>query len=126
MQQNQFWNMSAAHWTSSRILGCTGCHGGPTLPDGTFATYTSVAGEPNYTNGGPGTPTANSHQRHVSALSISDSTQCSICHRSTVDAGMANKLRDYSTSHLDRNRNVTFDTARAGAAASWNAATATC
>ncbi|KAF0218944.1 MAG: cytochrome C family [Geobacteraceae bacterium] len=123
MQNNQFWNMTAATWNSARTLDCTGCHGGPALPDGTFAAFTSVAGEPNYANGGAGTPTANSHAKHVAGAGLADSTGCARCHRNTVDMGISGKLRDYSSAHLNRSRDVTFSAAVQGR---YSAATQQC
>ncbi len=108
MQQNQFWNMTAATWGSARTLSCTGCHGGTQLPNGSFAAYTSIAGEPAYPNGGPGTATANSHRAHVPGAGMTNSTGCTACHRTTVDAGIANKFRNYSAQHLDGLRSVSF------------------
>jgi predicted CxxxxCH...CXXCH cytochrome family protein len=112
-KENQYWNMSSATWYSGTNLSCTGCHGTLTLPDETFQAYTSVAGEPNYPNTGAGTARANSHQKHVVGIQ-SDTTGCSRCHRSTVDAAIPNKLRDYSTAHLDRSRSVRFAAAIQG------------
>ena len=37
-----------------------------------------------------------------------DSRGCADCHRTTVDAGVAGKLRNYSSAHLNRVRDVTF------------------
>ena len=114
MQVNQFWNMTAADWYSSRALSCSGCHGTATLPDGTFAGFTSVVGEPNYANGGAASSTANSHGKHVGGAGVADSTGCARCHASTVDASVPGKFRDYSTSHLSANRNVSFSPAVQG------------
>lgn len=112
-RENQYWDMSSSGWDSGANFSCSGCHGTLTLPDGTFQAYTSVAGEPSYPNTGVGTPLANSHQKHVVG-SQDDTTGCSRCHRSTGDATIAGKLRDYSTVHLDRQRNVDFAAAIQG------------
>lgn len=90
---------AVAAWTSATGYGCNGCHGA----DSAFA---AAAGEPNYANGGAGTATANSHQRHVASLGITATTGCAACHCRTVDAAVANKLRNYSTLHLNQARNV--------------------
>ena len=109
----QYWNMSSANWYSARTLSCNGCHGGEKMPDGTFAAFTTVAGEPAYANGGVGTATANSHQAHVQRT-FADTTGCARCHTSTVDSIVAAKLRDYSSTHLDRQRDVVFSAAIQG------------
>uniref|UniRef100_C6E386 Cytochrome C family protein n=1 Tax=Geobacter sp. (strain M21) TaxID=443144 RepID=C6E386_GEOSM len=98
-----FRNMTGTKsWASTGTLSCNGCHGyGP----GTFA---SVAGEPNYLNGGAGSGTANSHQKHMAGANLLDSRGCAKCHRSTADQGMAGKLRDYSSAHLNGSRDVSF------------------
>ncbi|HBG06429.1 MAG: hypothetical protein A2075_00465 [Geobacteraceae bacterium GWC2_58_44] len=95
-----FRNMTGSKaWDGSAQIGCDGCHGyGP----GSFA---PVAGEPNY----PSRAGAeNSHQSHVAGAGMADSRGCAICHRSTVDRGVANRLRDYSSAHLNGVREVSF------------------
>jgi predicted CxxxxCH...CXXCH cytochrome family protein len=104
-----FWNMTAANWYSGRKLDCTGCHGNAQNAD-----FAPVAGVPNYPNGGVGSPTANSHNKHVTTLSITDTKGCAKCHAKTVDSGAANKLRDYSSSHLNRTINVNIQAAYGG------------
>lgn len=98
-----FWNMTASNWYSTRTLDCNGCHGNATPAD-----FAPVAGAPNYVNGGATTPTANSHNKHVPGAGIVNSTGCAKCHYRTVDAAIANKLRNYSTLHLNGTRNVNF------------------
>ena len=98
-----FWNMTAANWYSGRTLDCTGCHGNAGTAD-----FAPVAGAPNYANGGVGSTTANSHSRHVPGAGIIDSTGCAKCHYRTADAAVAGRLRSYSTSHINRVRDVDF------------------
>ena len=97
----------APSWSGGN-LNCKGCHGARTAAEG--AQYDSINGEPNYPNGGPGTPTANSHNHHVVSLGITDTTRCSNCHAKTVDPVIASKLKDYTAAryHLNRQRNVVF------------------
>ncbi|WP_145026279.1 CxxxxCH/CxxCH domain c-type cytochrome, partial [Geobacter argillaceus] len=106
--------VNPAAWNSATTYGCNGCHG------------TSGFGAPDYANGGAGTTTANSHSKHVSQLNITDTTGCAVCHRRTVDMATANKLRNYSTLHLNGTANVTFNTTRAGSSATWTSGTGTC
>ncbi|HEY6872934.1 MAG TPA: CxxxxCH/CxxCH domain-containing protein [Geobacteraceae bacterium] len=88
-------------WSGSAKLSCNGCHGyGP----GTFASF----GAPNYASGAAGSPTANSHKKHVYDSGMTDTTGCVKCHRTTVDKIFANKLRDYSTAHLNQARDISF------------------
>jgi len=94
-------------WGSGTLV-CKACHGSRTTAQG--AEFNSVNGEPNYVNGGAGTPTANSHNRHVVAIGITDTSKCSNCHYKTVDQNLPSKLKDYSAAiyHLNRNRDVVF------------------
>jgi len=94
-------------WSSGALI-CKACHGSRTVAQG--AEFDSVNGEPNYVNGGAGTPTANSHNRHVVAIGITDTSKCSNCHYKTVDKNLASKLKDYSAAiyHLNRSRDVAF------------------
>ncbi|MBJ6723112.1 CxxxxCH/CxxCH domain c-type cytochrome [Geomesophilobacter sediminis] len=87
------------NWKGSAKLDCSGCHGyGP-------GEFVPVAGEPNY----PSAPGAeNSHLKHTVGAGMADSRGCAACHRTTVDAGVAGKLRDYSSAHLNGSRDVTF------------------
>lgn len=82
-------------WNGDAKMGCNGCHGyGPGV-------FTPVAGEPNYATG-------NSHQKHTVGAGMLDSTGCAVCHRTTVDQGVANKLKNYSSTHLNGVREVSF------------------
>lgn len=90
---------TVAAWDSGTNYDCKACHGAD-------SGFVSVAGEPNYTNTGAGTANANSHQQHVAGFGITGTTGCSICHYRTVDAAAANKLRNYSTLHLNRSRDI--------------------
>ena len=67
---------------SGAALNCKGCHGAQVTPTAGVA-FNSVAGEPNYTNGGSGANNANSHQKHVKT---DGATTCVYCHSTTVDA----------------------------------------
>ncbi|NVN98888.1 MAG: CxxxxCH/CxxCH domain-containing protein [Geobacteraceae bacterium] len=100
-RQNRFWSMTGANWYSERSLGCNGCHGTPALPDGIFASFTSLAGEPNYANM-TAAGQRNSHKTHTRGGRSVGTTICTSCHASTVDASIAGRLRSYSTSHLNR------------------------
>jgi predicted CxxxxCH...CXXCH cytochrome family protein len=102
-------------WTGA-ALSCNGCHG------------TSGFGGPDYTNGGAGTATANNHPKHISALGITDTTGCTICHIKTANGTTANKFKDYSAAsyHLNGTPNVYFNKTKAGAAATYTASGATC
>jgi predicted CxxxxCH...CXXCH cytochrome family protein len=107
MPVNQYWNMTSANWYSGRTLTCSGCHGTAVLPNGEAAAFESVAGEPAYVNL-TGQGQRNSHNRHITRTGIADSSGCAKCHATTVDGSIANKLRDYSSAHLDRTRTVAF------------------
>lgn len=74
--------VNPAIWTSATTYGCNGCHG----------TSNAATGAPDYTNGGAGSTTANSHAIHVARLGITSTTGCYYCHANTVDSGTANKL----------------------------------
>lgn len=87
-----------AAWNSATTYLCNGCHG----------TSNTNTGAPDYANGGANTATANSHPKHVSSLGITDTTGCNKCHYRTVDSATANKLRNYSTQHLNQAPNVYF------------------
>jgi len=67
---------------SGAALTCKGCHGAQVTPTAGIA-FNSVAGEPNYINGGSGANNANSHQKHVKS---DGAVTCVYCHNSTVDA----------------------------------------
>lgn len=87
---------TAPKWDST-ALGCTGCHG-----------VGSTYGQPNYTTGGSGTASANTHSGHVTAA-----TDCYSCHRRTVNA-TGTTLRNYSSRHLDGTIDVNFPTTIGG------------
>ena len=101
-----------AAWTSTTTYGCNGCHG-----------TTSAIGAPDYTNGGLGSTTANSHAKHVAGAT--DTTVCSNCHVKSASATVGGKFRDYTAAmyHLNGTPNVLFNAAKAGATASWSAGT---
>lgn len=94
-------------------LSCNGCHG---ISGGSFS---SIAGEPNYANGGAAAPLANSHRKHVTVAA-----DCGICHANTSTTGIS--IKAGSTIHTNGVIDVNFNTARAGATATWTAATKTC
>ncbi|HEY6872949.1 MAG TPA: CxxxxCH/CxxCH domain-containing protein [Geobacteraceae bacterium] len=101
-------NMTGAgnNWYSTRTLDCNGCHGSATAPD--FAPF---YGAPNYANNTTASVARNSHKKHTQGaglISVSDTRGCVKCHRTTVDASAQNKLRDYSSAHLNGIRNVSF------------------
>ncbi|AJE04967.1 hypothetical protein GPICK_15940 [Geobacter pickeringii] len=107
---------SSKLWTGNATLGCNGCHG-RSNPN---------TGAPDYANGGIGSTTANNHAKHVAMLGIADSTGCYVCHRKTVAASTANRMRNYSTLHMSGAPNVAFNSTRAGVSATWTSGTATC
>src|SRR6185369_13773981 len=69
---------------SSTLSGCRGCHG-----RAAFAAFTSVAGEPNYANGGTNNIRSNSHDKHMGG---SGNKSCVYCHGETslTDGSLAN------------------------------------
>jgi predicted CxxxxCH...CXXCH cytochrome family protein len=85
-------------WKSTTVfVNCVGCHG-------TSADFVSAAGEPNYTSGTAGSPSANSHKVHVGTAGA---TTCYYCHAdvvgttgTTVNAKHINRLITYSTSSV--------------------------
>jgi predicted CxxxxCH...CXXCH cytochrome family protein len=95
----QYYTMN---WGTDTIDDCKGCHGRYTPED-----FTSIAGEPNYANGGAGAATANSHSKHVGAA-----TDCTNCHNSTTTTGT--EIINGATIHTDGTRDVdiaaTWDT----------------
>ncbi|MCM0080736.1 CxxxxCH/CxxCH domain-containing protein [Geomonas sp. Red32] len=103
-------------WNSTGTLACNGCHG----------TSNATTGAPDYTNGGAGTTTANSHAKHVSGAT--DTTICATCHQRTASATVGGRFKDYSASlhHLNRTPNVYFDSTKAGTTATWTQASTTC
>jgi len=109
-------------WGSSAVFNCSSCHGNA---DG--ATWTSTFGTPNYDNKYDGTiATANSHQKHTVETNMVDSRGCVKCHATTVDQGVANKLRDYSSAHLNKVRDVAFDITFVGYSGRYKEVTKTC
>lgn len=82
---------SSVSWsTGPAIVNCAGCHGAASPAD-----FTSVYGEPNYVNGGPGAFLANSHRMHIGSAAASS---CFYCHKDTVNgAGILS-----GATHLDR------------------------
>ncbi|AJE02507.1 CxxxxCH/CxxCH domain c-type cytochrome [Geobacter pickeringii] len=98
---------AAPSWTGT-ALGCNGCHG-----------TSNTLGTPDYPNGGPGLPLANSHVRHVAVAG-----DCDKCHTNTTTTGTA--IKAGSTVHTNGAIDVNFNTAKAGTAATWTAATKSC
>ena len=104
-------------WTGSATLGCNGCHGyGP-------GAFVSIAGEPNYASGTAGSATANSHKKHFGDAGLTNSTGCALCHDHTVDRDVPGKLKNYTTQHIDGNRDVIFSATVGGV---YNAGTRSC
>ncbi len=105
----------AVSWTTGpAISNCIGCHGSDSAPD-----FTSAAGEPNYANAGAGLLKSNSHKSHTTKLTDKGAASCGICHVNTVSAG--GTAIAASGLHLNRQVEVTFDSARAGSGARYNA-----
>lgn len=103
----------SAQWGG--MLDCRGCHGNDPAP-----AFASLAGEPNYANAGAGQPRANSHEKHTRNGAVS----CDACHTLTTTTGTS--IVAGSLLHANGINNVTFDTAKAGAAATYASATKTC
>jgi predicted CxxxxCH...CXXCH cytochrome family protein len=100
---------STMAWNGAGI-GCNGCHG-----------VSNSQGYPDYVSNGSGSTKANSHAMHVVTRSIS----CSTCHIQTTTDGLSIALT--ATTHIDQNtQNVSFNTASAGASASYNTTNKTC
>ena len=97
-------------WGSATNLGCNSCHGTST-----------ATGAPDYANAGAGQPNANSHAKHVGA----GLSSCDTCHTGTV-AASGTAIEIGSMLHTNQTLDVTFNTAMAGAGATWTAATKTC
>ncbi len=99
-------------------LDCKGCHG-RFLP----ADFVSIAGEPNYANGGGGTATANSHGKHVGA-----NTDCATCHNLTVGGTPDQISGSDPAQHIDTTRDVAiiaaYDTN--GATSNYDTGSKTC
>lgn len=86
-------------WDGAATLDCSGCHG--SQPN---ASWSTTIGAPNYRNNS--TSNNNSHQKHVA--SMNDTKGCAKCHNTTVDAQIANRLKDNSPAHLNMVRDVSF------------------
>lgn len=98
-----FKNMTGSKlWSGSAKFDCSGCHG-----SSANAAWSTTLGAPNYKNHST-VATANSHQKHVLENEMADTRGCAKCHRNTVDMGVANKLRDYSSAHLNKTRDIKF------------------
>ena len=67
--------VAANNWKSAATLDCKGCHGS----DSNAGSFTSQAGEPNYSNAGTGQLRANSHLKHVGTTGAAT---CQNCHNS--------------------------------------------
>jgi predicted CxxxxCH...CXXCH cytochrome family protein len=92
-------------WSAGTLANdCKGCHG----------TTSSTSGEPDYSNGGAGTNTANSHAKHDRA----STTDCNKCHDLVVN-GSGNLFS--GSEHLNGAAN-----ASGAAIGSYNASTETC
>ncbi len=89
-------------WRGTARFDCNGCHGSEA-----GASWNNSFGAPNYDNG---IPAANSHKKHTVDAGLTDSRGCAICHATTVDRNVANKLRDYSSAHLNKTRDIAFQT----------------
>lgn len=103
-------------WTGAASLGCNGCHG-----------RSGALGAPDYANGGAAPiATANSHAKHVAGAA--DTTVCSNCHAKTANLTVGAKFKDYTAAsyHLNGTPNVYFNTAKAGATATFTQSTGTC
>ena len=109
-------SMATDTWKAATTLDCKGCHGSDVAP----AFTSSAAGEPNYTNGGPGALRANSHQRHTTA----GPTSCDACHTGTNTSGAA--INTGSVLHINKTADVTFNTVKVGASATWTAGSKIC
>ena len=111
---------AVASWTSTTSYGCASCHGAET--SGPAGVFTSKFGEPNYnsyTTAGS-TNYRNSHAKHVAAA-----TDCQICHVTTTRTGFS--ILSTSTAHIDKTRNVAFNTANPKVAtATYNSTLKTC
>jgi predicted CxxxxCH...CXXCH cytochrome family protein len=101
-------------WNSGTVYyDCNGCHGNDIAP-----AFTSLGGEPNYTNATETQLRANSHSRHMGGVGVST---CIYCHASTVNSTGAILVN--STSHANRRIDVQ---AGAGKSFQYDPATRTC
>jgi len=111
---------TVAGWTSTTTYGCASCHGADTT--GPAGVFVSKFGEPNYnsyTTAG-NMNYRNSHAKHVAAAS-----DCQTCHAATTRSGFS--ILSSATVHVDKTRNVVFDSANAKVAtASYNSTLKTC
>jgi predicted CxxxxCH...CXXCH cytochrome family protein len=100
-----FRNMTGSKaWRETAKFDCNGCHGNEA-----GASWSSTFGAPNYPNRYDGTlATANSHEKHTVGAGMTDSRGCAKCHLTTVDRGVADKMRNYSSAHLNKVRDVAF------------------
>lgn len=89
-------------WAGTAKFDCSGCHGRTA-----GASWQTTLGAPNYDNHSAA-KTPNSHERHVVLNEMADTRGCAKCHAATVDMGVANKLRDYSSAHLNGSRDIRF------------------
>jgi len=108
------------NWNSGSTLtnDCKACHG--RHADNAFV---PIGGEPNYANGGAGNIKANTHQKHVTAL-----TDCGSCHNDTSTTGTS--IVASSIRHIDSTRDVAiapaYDTNGGTKYDNYTAATKTC
>jgi predicted CxxxxCH...CXXCH cytochrome family protein len=107
--------VNPASWTAG-TLGCNGCHG----------TSNANTGDPDYVNGGAGTATSNSHSKHVGGAGMTDTTGCANCHRKTVDLTTAGKLRNFSSTHLNKTVEVNFREIATGVFGNYSTVRQTC
>jgi predicted CxxxxCH...CXXCH cytochrome family protein len=104
-------------WGSTTLADdCKGCHGRYVVGSG--GEFVTKFGEPNYTNGGQGAATANSHGAHVAVAA-----DCYTCHFTTVTS--AGNVIATGGLHQNGTRNIVFDTSKAGSA-TYDPATKTC
>ena len=97
-------------WGSTTDLGCNGCHG----------TTSTVPGAPDYASGAAGSAAANSHQN----LHVTASSDCNTCHTDTTTTGT--EIKTGSTLHTNNAINVSFDTTKTGAGASYDSGAKSC
>jgi len=97
---------TVANWnTPGSTYGCNGCHG-----------LSTSTGAPDYASGGAASATANSHQAHVKSTA-----SCYLCHTSTVTTTGFTLISSTNTTHINRQREVTFPTTVVGTNASYGA-----
>ncbi len=98
-------------WGTPLANDCKQCHGRYSPADPAF---TTTYGAPNYVSGGTAAATANSHKKHVSS-----GADCYVCHKGTANA-TGDAIVTSSTAHLDGNRQVSFDSTKAGSSATYS------